>query len=205
MEEDSRETEAIIRRARGEDPEALGVLFARYTDRLLAMVELRLDRRLQGRVDPADILQETFLDASRSFPSYREIPGISFYVWLRRIAERQLIDVHRRHLGVQARDPRREISLDRFTAPEATSAAMADGFLATLDTPSAIAIRIERTARLQEALGMMDPIDREVLALRHFEQLSNLEAAAVLGITESAATKRHLRALLRLRQALGPL
>ncbi len=202
MESNSRETEALIRSAREGGSEALGQLLVRYAGRLRSMLSLRLDRRLVGRIDVSDVLQESFLDATRSFQRYRERPSCSFYVWLRCIAARQLIDIHRHHLGVQARDPRLEISLDRPPLPEATSAAIAARLLGTLATPSEAAMRAERVARLEASLEKMDRLDREVLALRHFEQLSNLETAEVLGIEESAASKRHLRALHRLRDRL---
>ncbi len=205
MVSNSSETEGLLRRARGEEKEALGDLLMRYAGRLRSVVSLRLDRRLAGRIDVADVIQETFLDALRSFPRYRERPTCSFYVWLRSIATRRLIDIHRHHLGAQARDPRREISIGGCWMPEATSAAIAARLLGALPTPSEAAMKAERDARLEAALENMDRLDREVIALRHFEQLSNVEAAEVLGIEESAASKRHLRAFQRLKEALKAL
>jgi RNA polymerase sigma-70 factor (ECF subfamily) len=198
----SPETEALLRHAGQDDPDVLGDLFSRHTDRLKRMVRLRMDRRLQGRVDVADVLQESFLEALKCFPEYQRKPTMSFFVWLRCITSRQLLDIHRRHLGAKARDARREISIDQEAFPEATSAALAAQLLGCLTSPTEAAVRAERRARLQVALENMDPIDREILALRHFEQLSNVEAAEVLGIQTSAASKRHLRALQRLRQIL---
>ena len=205
MADNSCDTEALLRRAREGGSDALGELILRYSGRLRAMVDLRLDRRLSGRVDASDVLQETFLDAARSFVQYRERPDRSFYVWLRCIAERRLVDIHRHHLGVQARDPRREVSLSGWPSADATSAAIAARILGSGPSPSEAAIGAERAARLAAALDKMDRLDREVLALRHFEQLSNAEAAQVLGIGESAASKRHLRALDRLKEALKDL
>jgi RNA polymerase sigma-70 factor, ECF subfamily len=205
MDANSRETEALIQSAREGGSEELGRLLVRYAGRLRSMVSLRLDRRLVGRVDASDVLQEAFLDATRSFRRYRERPSRSFYVWLRCIAARQLIDIHRHHLGVKARDPRREVSLDRPFLPEATSAAIAAHLLGHLTSPSEAAARSEGVARLEASLEKMDRLDREVLALRHFEQLTNLETAEVLGIEESAASKRHLRALRRLKDLLKEL
>jgi RNA polymerase sigma-70 factor, ECF subfamily len=198
----SPETEALLQRAREDDPEVLGELFSRHTERLKRMVRLRMDRRLQGRVDVSDVLQEAFLEAVKCFGEYQRDPKMSFFVWLRCITSRQLLDVHRRHLGAKARDARREISIDQVAFPEATSEALAAQLLGCLTSPTEAAVRAERKARLQVALENMDPIDREVLALRHFEQLSNAEAAEVLGTHCSAASKRHLRALQRLRQVL---
>jgi RNA polymerase sigma-70 factor (ECF subfamily) len=113
------------------------------------------------------------------------------------------VDEHRKHLGAAARDAGREISLYRGALPETSSAALAAHLLGRLSTPSQAAIRAERKIRLQEALDSLDPVDREVLALRHFEELSNTEAAAVLGLDKSAASKRYARALIRLKEILA--
>jgi RNA polymerase sigma-70 factor, ECF subfamily len=193
---------ALLRRAQENDPDALGQLLLRYTNRLRALVRIHLDPRLRGRVDASDVIQETFLDASRTFPQYREKPATSFYCWLRCIAERRIIDIHRRHLGVQARDPRKEVPLQAEGLSDVSSAALAAGLQGGGPTPSEIAVRVERASILDAALEKLDPADREVLALRHFEGLTNAEAAEVLGISEAAATKRHLRALLRLKDSL---
>jgi RNA polymerase sigma-70 factor (ECF subfamily) len=117
----------------------------------------------------------------------------------------RLQDQHRRHLGAAARAAGREVSLYRGTMPETTTAALAAQLLGRLTTPSQAAIRVERKIRLQDALNGMDPIDREVLALRHFEELSNAETATVLGLDKSAASKRYARALVRLKQILAAL
>jgi RNA polymerase sigma-70 factor (ECF subfamily) len=167
------------------------------------MVAVRLDRRLQGRVDPSDVIQEAFLDAARRLAEFRQNPTMSFFLWLRLLTSQRLVDEHRRHLGAAGRDAGREISLYRGTLPEATSAALAAQLMGRLTTPSQAAIRAERKIRLQEALNSLDPIDREVLALRHFEELSNGEAAAVLGLDKSAASKRYARALVRLKDILA--
>jgi RNA polymerase sigma-70 factor, ECF subfamily len=205
MAANSLDTEALLGRVKVEGAPALGDLLQRYSGRLESMIRLRLDRRLQGRVDVGDVVQETFLEATRSFDRYRQQPHASFYIWLRCIARRRLIDLHRHHLGAEARDPRREVSIDQRIEPEATSAILVPHLLATFDTPSEVAARGERVERLEKALAGSDPADREVLALRHFERLSNIEAAEVLGIAESAASKRYLRALQRLKEILKEL
>ena len=196
------ETDELLAGARGGDPEALGRLFTLYQDRLRRALELRFDHRLQGRIDPADVLQETFLEATRRFSEYRHETDGSFFVWLRCIALSRLVDLHRRHLGAQTRDIRREVSLEGLVSPDAPSGALAAQLLGDLTSPSEAAQRAESAARIQSALERMPPQDREILALRHFEQLTNIEAAQVLGIEESAASKRHLRALSRLKDAL---
>jgi RNA polymerase sigma-70 factor (ECF subfamily) len=202
---DRSETRRLIEQAVRGDQRALGELLARDRERLRRMVALRLDRRLQGRVDPSDVIQEACLDAARRLPEYHKNPTMPFFLWLRWLAGQRLVDEHRRHLGAAARDVGREISLYRGALPETTTAALAAHLLGRLTTPSQAALRAERKIRLQEALNSLEPIDREVLALRHFEELSNSEAAAVLGLDKSAASKRYARALVRLKEILASL
>ena len=159
------------------------------------MVALRLDRRLQGRVDPSDVIQEAYLQAARRLPEYlRELKPMPVFLWLRFLAAQSLQSVHRKHLGVMARDAGREISIHAGRMPQATSAALAAQLLGHDTRASEAAIRAERKLRLEQALNHMDPLDREVLALRHFEQLSNSECARVLGLKDTTATKRYVRA-----------
>ncbi|MBI4601564.1 MAG: sigma-70 family RNA polymerase sigma factor [Planctomycetes bacterium] len=200
------EVAALLERAARGDRGAFGELFALHTDRLERMVKLRLDRRLHGRLDPADVLQEAYIEAAGAFEAYRRRPTSPFFLWLRCITARKLASLHRFHLGAQARDARREVALplaDAGAGPSATSEALAAALLkASQTSPSEAAIREETRQRLESALNEMDPRDREVLALRHFEQLTNAETAAVLGIEPPAASKRHVRALKRLKVIL---
>jgi RNA polymerase sigma-70 factor (ECF subfamily) len=167
----------------GDGPESWGRLLERHRARLCKLVALRLDPRLQGRVDPSDVIQEACLDAARRLPEYRREPErMPFDLWLRFLVGKRILELHRRHLGAQARDVGREVSLYRGPMPEASSAAIAAELIGRLTSPSQAAIRAERKLRLQEALNQMDPIDREVLVLRHHEQLTNSEAALVLGL-----------------------
>jgi RNA polymerase sigma-70 factor (ECF subfamily) len=202
MNSDSSESHAHVRRIIAGDRSGWEALLARYEPRLRRVIAFRIDPQLQGRLDPDDVLQEVYLVAYQGLPEYRRQPGVSFFLWLRGIANNKLLELHRHHLGVPMRDARREVSLYRGPSPEATSAALAARLLGRLTRPSEAAIRSEAKVRLQEALNAIDPIDREVLALRHFEHLTNAESAAVLGIKETAAGKRYLRALERLREVL---
>jgi RNA polymerase sigma-70 factor (ECF subfamily) len=202
--EDSETTLLIEQAVRG-DQQALSKLLGRHRDRLRRMVALRLDRRLQGRVDPSDIIQEACVDAARRLPEFHQNPTIPFFLWLRLLTGQRLVDEHRKHLGAAARDAGREISLYRGALPETSSAALAAHLLGRASTPSQAAIRAEQKIRLQEALNILEPIDREVLLLRHFEELSNGEAAAVLGLDKSAASKRYARALIRIKDVLSSL
>jgi RNA polymerase sigma-70 factor (ECF subfamily) len=192
----------LLQRARAGDEPALAELFARYRDRLRKMVRLRLDRRMYGRLDASDVLQEVYLDVARRFPEYAAAPAVSFYVWLRALTGQRLIDLHRQHLGAQMRDAGQEVSLYRGALPQASSESLAQQLLAGLTSPTQAAVRAEMQLKLQEALNSMDPIDREVVVLRHFEELNNVETAAVLGIETSAASKRYLRAIRRLKAIL---
>jgi RNA polymerase sigma-70 factor (ECF subfamily) len=166
------------------------------------MVTLRLDQRLQGRIDPSDVLQETYLDAAAGLTDYQRNPTLPFFLWLRLLVGSRLSKLHRHHLGTQMRDAAREVSLYRGALPEASSAALAAQLLGRECRPSEAAARAELKIRLQEALNGMDAVDREVLSLRHFEQLTTAEAARVLGISEAAAGKRYIRALMRLKTIL---
>ena len=195
-------TDDLLRRATAGDAAALGALFAHYRDRLRKMVRLRLDSRLVRRLDPSDVLQEAYLDVARRFPEYVAAPVVPFYVWLRALTGQRLIDLHRQHLGAKMRDAGQEVSLYRGALPQASSASLALQLLAGWTSPTQAAVRAEMQLRLQEALNSMDPVDREVVVLRHFEEMNNIETAAVLGIESSAASKRYLRAIRRLKAVL---
>jgi RNA polymerase sigma-70 factor (ECF subfamily) len=183
--------------------EELAESFARHRDRLRRMVYLRLDRRLQARVDPSDVLQDAFLEASTRYGDYLQKPAMPLFLWLRFLVGQRLLLVHRQHLGVKARNAGRDVSLYQGALPEATSETLAAQLLGHLTSPSQAATRAELQLRLQAALNSMEAIDREVLALRHFEQLSNKESAEVLGIQERAASNRYVRALRRLKEVLS--
>jgi RNA polymerase sigma-70 factor, ECF subfamily len=199
---DSGDVSGLLERAAGGDEQALQELFSRYRDRLKRMVRLRLSRRLQGRVDDSDVLQEAYLDVARRLPEYVQQPGLPFFLWLRHLTGLKLVEVHRRHLGTQMRDADREVTLHRGGLPEADSVSLAAQLLGKLTTPSQAAIKAERRLYVQEALNSMDPLDREVLALKHFEQLSTSEIAQELGLSKAGAGSRYLRAIKRLRAIL---
>ena len=192
----------LLARAAAGDEKALNELFSRYRKRLKQMVRLRLNRRLQGRIDDSDVLQEAFLEAAKRLPEYLADRPLPFFLWLRHLTGEKLIDVHRRHLGAKMRDAAQEVSLHRGPMPAASSASLAAQLLGRLTSPSQAAVKAETRLRVQEVLNRMDALDREVLALRHFEQLSNAEVAETLGLNESTASSRYLRALKRLKDEL---
>jgi RNA polymerase sigma-70 factor (ECF subfamily) len=202
MRSEESETDELIRRASAGDEQALADLFALYRNRLRKMVSLRLDRRLQGRIDPSDVLQEAYLDLAKELPKYREEPAIPFFLWLRLVTGQRLMRIHRRHLGAQMRDAAREVSLFRGPLPQVSSVSLAAQLLGQFTSVSQAAMRAEVQIQLQEALNGMEDVDREIIALRNFEELSNNEAAKLLGLEPSTASKRYVRALMRLQDRL---
>ena len=196
------ESQDLQQRLQQGEEQALGELFSRYRDRLWRTVRFRLDRRLSGRVDPDDILQESYLAAVQRLQHYADDPSLTPFVWLRLIVSQTLVDVHRRHVGAQMRSADREVA-PRGGFPQATSVSLANQFLGRLTSPSHAAMRAEMAGKLEAAIESMNPIDQEVLALRHFEELSNSEVAEVLGIQQKAASIRYVRALARLKDIMA--
>jgi RNA polymerase sigma-70 factor (ECF subfamily) len=192
----------LLERIRGGDQEALAEFFTRCRDRLRRMVSLRLDPRLRGRIDASDILQEAYLDISRRAAEYAARPEMPFFLWLRMMAGQKLLEVHRRHIKTQMRDIGHEVSLHQGAFLEADSESLAAQLLGRLSSASQAAVRAELKLRLQEVLSRMGEHDREILALRHFEELSNGEVAAVLNLSKAAASNRYIRALKRLKNEL---
>ena len=185
------------------DSQALSDLWEEHRIRLGKMVKLRMDRRLQGRVDVEDVLQEAFLDFSSRVPDYLdEQDAMPFYLWLRFLTGQRLQLIHRHHLGTQMRDAGREISLHRGAMPQATSISLAAQLLGRFTSVTHAVQRAELQQMLQQVINSMEPIDREILALRHFEELSTAETAEVLNIKRTTASTRHVRAVKRLREQL---
>jgi len=201
----SEELSGLLRQVAAGDQAAWGDLLERHRPRLYRMVELRLDPRLRARLGASDVIQEAYLIASAQVSEYLKKPTIPFYLWLRLVTAQKLVGLHRNHLGTKARDAGRQISLDRGAMPAASSAALASNLIGREPSPSEAAGEIEQRRRLHEALDRMNPLDREVLALRHFEQLTNAETAQVLGLEPSAASKRYVRALQRVKEILAAL
>jgi RNA polymerase sigma-70 factor (ECF subfamily) len=195
----------LLRRAGVGDTSALGQLLDQHRTRLRRMIRLRLDTRLQGRIDASDVLQEAYLEAAQRLAEYLRDPKMPFYLWLRFLTGQKLQTLRRRHLGAEARDAAREVSLFAGAMPEASSACLAAQLMGRLTAPLQAVIRAEMKLRLQNALNEMEPMDREVLAMRHFEQLNNAETAEALGISPSGASSRYVRALKRLKEILGTL
>ena len=195
--------EDLERRLRDGDAEALAEVFSGERERLWRVIHFRVAEPLRGRLDPDDVLQEAFLAASQRLKHYAESPATSPFIWLRMIVNQTLVDLNRRHLGAQRRDAGREVSLDGAPYAQATSASVAIQLVGNFTSPSGAAARADQHKLVQNAIEQMDPIDREVLALRHFEELTNSEVAEALGIEQKAASIRYIRALRRLKEILA--
>jgi len=199
------ETEELELRLAHGDRTALVELFGMHRQRLWRIVYFRLDKRVATMLDPDDVLQDAYLDASQRLGHYSTQQQYSAFVWLRMIVGQTLIDAHRRHVGAQQRDATREVSTNGPSYPQATSASLTFSLLGNLTSPSQAAVRSETAVVLRKAIETMEPLDQEVLALRHFEELTNKEVAEVLDLSEKAASIRYVRAVGRLKKTLEKL
>lgn len=183
-------------------PVDLVTIFMQNRARLRAIVQLRLDRRLNGRVDPSDVLQETLLEVTKRRDDYLQSQSLSPFLWLRFLTTQQVINVHRRQLVAECRDARREVSLDYEFAPSATTMILAAHLLGKLTSPVSAALKAERQLIIQQALEELSELDREMIALRHFEELTNQEVADLQNVSKDVASKRYIRAIKRLKAIL---
>jgi RNA polymerase sigma-70 factor (ECF subfamily) len=202
MDQDSNDSEHLLRRAAAGDQPALAALWGRHRARIRPMVRLRHDRRLPGRVVLSDVLQGADLDLAARLPDSARDRPMPTYPWRRLVTGRLRAQVHRQHLGAALRDADREVALDRGASPQANSASLAAQWLGRLTAASQAAVRAGRQVQLQAVRNGMEPIDREIVALRHFEGLTDREAVEVLGWSKPAANNRSVRALGRLRDLL---
>jgi RNA polymerase sigma-70 factor (ECF subfamily) len=197
-----RDTHQLLQRIEQGDAAARELLLAQHRDRLRRMVALRLDPRLQARVDPSDVVQDTLAEADAKLGDYARRRPLPFYPWLRRLAWEHLVRLHRRHVVAR----RRSVSCEEVPPvplSDASAWELASRLAARGSSPSARLRRDELRSRVRQALARLGENDREVLVLRYLEDLSPREIAAVLGVTEPAVKMRQLRALQRLREQLG--
>lgn len=179
-----------------------GDAFTVHRVRLWQIIHFRLSDQVRARVDADDVVQEVYLDAEKRLPYFASGDFPSFFMWLRLVAQQTLSHVHRRHLGTESRSTQREFGPIVGNAWGKTSACLSQRFVAHLTSPSQVAVKKELIAEVRDSLETMNEIDREVVALRHFEELTNQEVAIELGITPKAASVRYVRALERLRNVL---
>jgi len=201
---DSPETEKLLEQARQGDGAAVERLLAQQREPVRRMIGLRLDPAIAQRVDASDVVQEVLLEASRRLRDFLSSPVMPFHLWLRHIARDHIIDAHRRHRQAQKRGVDREQRMVLPAWAERSSLELAGQLMDPERTPASAAIQQELERRLHEAIAQLDEDNREVILMRHFEQLSNQEVAAELALTEAAASMRYLRAVRRLRELLVP-
>jgi RNA polymerase sigma-70 factor (ECF subfamily) len=202
MSENSPETRKLLEKVEKGDNGAVDQLLVHHREPLRRMIGLRLDPALAARVDASDIVQDVMLEASRRLADYLKNPVMPFHLWLRHIAKDHVIDAHRKHRLAQRRSTDREQSI-RPALGDQSSLDLAAQFFDHELTPATAALRQEMQHRLEAAVGELEEDDREIILMRHFEQLSNQEVATVLGLTEAAASMRYLRALRKLRAMLA--
>ncbi len=196
------ESSDLVNRVIHGDKRALAELFDEQRPRLRRIVNFRLDRRIYGRVGADDVLQEAYLNAAAQLKSLLCDHPPTVFIWLRQIVNQTLADVHRRHLGAQKRTAKRDVSIHGGGPTTSSSEWLAFHLLGHLTSPSQAALRAELAEQLDAALSVLNDVDREVLALRHFEELTNTETAHVLNMTVQAASMRYVRAISRLRKVL---
>ncbi len=200
----STDTQVLLDQAKQGDKAAVDQLLARHREPIRRLIDLRLDPAIVQRVDASDVVQDVLLEASRRLQDYLKSPAMPFHLWLRHIAKDHIIDAHRRHHHAQKRGVNREQPLARPGWMDQSSLELAGQLIDPERTPASAAIQEELQRRLHGALAQMDENDRDILLMRHFEQLPNQEVATLLGLTEAAASMRYLRALRRLRELLVP-
>jgi RNA polymerase sigma-70 factor (ECF subfamily) len=198
------ETQELLEGARRGDAVAVDRLLASHREPVRRLIAMRLDPVTARRVDASDIVQEVLVEANRRLREYLRNPGMPFHLWLRHIARDRIIDAHRRHRQAQRRSLDREQSILPAALADHSSMELAAQFIDRELTPASEAIRHELQQRLHSAVASLDEDDRDVILMRHFEQLSNQDVAAALELTEAAASMRYLRAVRRLRAALAP-
>jgi RNA polymerase sigma-70 factor (ECF subfamily) len=204
MEPEAVDPDSLLQRVKQGDDEARQLLLARHREPVRRMIDLRLDPAIAARLDASDVVQEVLLEANRRLDDYLRNPAMPFPLWLRHIARDHIIDAHRRHRAAQRRGVDREKPLVPAAFADRSSLELAAQFLDPELTPASAAIQQEMQRRLHAAISALDEDDREVVLMRHFEQMSNQEVAAMLGLSEAAASMRHLRALRKLKTLLQP-
>ncbi len=202
MDSTSDETRILLDRARQGDAAAVEQLLTREREPLRRMVGLRLDPALARRVDASDVVQDVLLEASRRLDEYLKNPAMPFHLWLRHIAKDHMIDAHRRHRKAQRRSLDREQALVPANLADHSSVELMAQILDTELTPASAAIREELRQRLESAIASLEDDDREIILMRLHEQLSNQEVAALLELSEPAASMRYLRAVRKLQAVL---
>lgn len=198
------ETQALLEQARRGDAAAIERLLLAYREPLRRVIDLRLDPALGRRVDASDIVQDVLLEANQRLTDYLRDPRMPFHLWLRHLAQDRIIDTHRQHRLAQRRSIDREQPIQRPAWADESSIQLVAQLVDGERTPASAVIQEELERRLDGALVALEANDRDIITMRHHEQLSNQEVAQVLGLTEAAASMRYLRAIRKLRAILVP-
>lgn len=199
---DGTQTAVLIEKAKEGNPDAVESLLDRHRDALRRMIQLRLDQKIQRRVDVSDVVQEVLIEANRRLKDYLDNPVMAFHLWVRQIAKDRIIDAHRRHRVSAKRSIDREQALVVPGDNDHSTMELAGKLCDPSLTPAAAATQREIARQVELAIGMLPDVDREIILMRHYEQLSNQDIAAVLQLSEPAASMRYLRALRRLRELI---
>lgn len=192
------DTDRLLASAQAGDQSAINGLLARHRDSLKRMVAARMDPRLAGRLDPSDVVQDVLVIASQRLPDYLLKRPLPFYPWLRQIGRNHLVDLQREHI----RSGKRSVLREQPDLSDQSVMQLADRFEAGSVGPSTRLMQQEQIARIRSALSKLSEGHREVLILRHLEQLSTKQTAQVLGTSEAAIKMRQLRAMQNLRSML---
>ncbi|MEI7458431.1 MAG: sigma-70 family RNA polymerase sigma factor [Pirellula sp.] len=195
-------TAELLVNVRGGESLAVEQLMDRHRNSLRRMIQLRLDQRLMQRMDVSDVIQDVLMEANRRLKDYLANPVIPFHLWIRQIAKDRIIDAHRRHRVSAKRSIDREQPQSGKGPPDQSTMELANQFRDQALTPAAAATQRELAEQIESAVQLLRENDREIILMRHYEQLNNQEIAQSLGLTEPAASMRYLRALKRLREVI---
>lgn len=201
---EDRRADELVRQAYAGAQESLGMAFEIYRKQLRKAIQLRVHPNIQSREDESDILQEAFIAAAQDLPRFAKLRPVSVFLWFRGHVQQRLHAAHRKHLDRQKRDARREVNLCHANLTSGVdSKSIAGELVGSMASPSQNASRQELRGLIQEILDSMEPLDREIVAMRHFESLKSSEIAGLLGINESTASTRYLRALRKIKDILS--
>jgi RNA polymerase sigma-70 factor (ECF subfamily) len=198
------DTKRLLDDAKTGDASAVDRLLGEFREPLRQVINLRLDPVLGRRVDASDIVQDVLIEANQRLTEYLKNPAMPFHLWLRHLAQDRIIDTHRRHRQAQRRSIDKEQPIQRPAWADQSSVQLVAQLVDGEHTPASAAIHQELQRRLNDALAELDDDDRDIILMRHHEQLSNQDVAAALELTEAAASMRYLRALRKLRSVLVP-
>ncbi len=196
------QTEQLIAQAKGGDESAVNQLMDRHRNSLRQLIRMRLDKKIQKRIDVSDVVQDVLVEANRRLQRYLADPVMPFHLWLRQIAKDRIIDAHRRHRVSAKRSVDREQQMAVPRGYDQSSIQLASVLGDPRLTPAAAVLQQEMSKKVEESIALLEEKDCEIIVMRHYEHLSNQEIGQLLNLTEPAASMRYLRAIRRLKQVL---